>query len=69
MELDQIYVPGKGKTASVSRQNRPKIGFPAVDIDNKPQSVKGSRVFNMLKSLDLQQYSRKFVESGYDNDL
>lgn len=69
LDLDNIYLPGKGKTTSVNRQHRSKIGFPMVDVDPKPQSVKGSRVFNMLKTLDLQQYSRKIFELGYDNDL
>lgn len=62
-------MPGKGKTTSVSRHNRSKIGFPFAEIDTKPQSVKGSRVFSMLKTLDLQQYSRKFIDLGYNNDL
>jgi hypothetical protein len=69
LELDNIYLAGKGKNTSNNRQNRSKIGFPLVDLDSQPQSIKGSRAFNMLKSLDLQQYSRKFVELGYDNDL
>lgn len=69
LDIDNIYLPGKGKTTSVNRHNRSKIGFPFVEVDTKPQSVKGSRVFSMLKTLDLQQYSRKFVELGYDNDL
>jgi len=40
-------------------------------MDNKIKANTGkcSRVFDMLKSLDLQQYSRKFAELGYDNDV
>jgi hypothetical protein len=68
-ELDNIYLAGKGKNTSMNRKNRTKIGFPFAELESQAQSVKGSRAFNMLKSLDLQQYSRKFVELGYDNDL
>ena len=69
LDLDNVYLPGKGRMTSFSKQQRIKDGFQILEQDNKPQSVKGSRVFSMLQSLDLQQYSRKFVELGYDNDL
>jgi len=69
LELDNIYLQGKGKVTSTNKHIRSKVNFPSVDHDSKPQSVKSSRIFSMLKSLDLQQYSRKFVELGYDNDL
>jgi hypothetical protein len=67
-DLDGIYLHGKTKAVSVNRQNMNKVRFPLME-EGKAQPSKGSRVFSMLKSLDLQQYSRKFYELGYDHDI
>lgn len=69
LELENTHLPGKGRMTSFSKQQRKRGGLQIFEQDNKPQSVKGSRVFSMLQSLDLQQYSRKFIELGFDNDL